>query len=326
VSGSIVCTGDQVYVTGRVGNQNRNSSQDDDLDSMSRRLFPRKSHCLGLSGIAVSALLALFVPGLLAQGVKTPVVELPLPGEWSEQRNWVAGRDPRQNFAFYDGTKGTVLYIQKKNSPLKAEELEQLIQQLKKTEPELTEHPGFARFLASSYFLFPEDYLKQVSGDVDATTLIGQAARLLAYRSPNQEVNRHEKTPRMWDVEKVKGDAQWFYVSQLTPGFIVKKWGDAPAVEEEYAPTKLTLAERRRTNAGEILLFELETVDSPPDKAIERFQMPPALRGQRIRYGWVVYAPQGFPTTEPVLNLVFATAANSGVDCNLLSSLLSQRK
>lgn len=282
----------------------------------------RKSARLGLDVLAVSALVAVFAPGLLPQGVKTPVVELPLPGEWSERPNWVAGRDLPQIFAFYEGTTGTVLYIQKSNSPWKAEELEDLIRQFKETEPELTEHPGFARFLASSFFLFPVDYLKQVSGEVDAPIVMGQAARLLAYRSPNQRVNRHDKTPLMWDVKKVKGDAQWFYVSQLTPDFIVKKSGDASAVEEEYAPTKLTLAERRRTNVGETLLFELETVDFPPEKAIERFQMPPTLRGQRIRYGWVAYAPEGFSTTEPVLNFVFATAASSGVDCNVLSDLL----
>jgi len=75
-----------------------------------------------------------------------------------------------------------------------------------------------------------------------------------------------------------------------------------------------------------LLLFELETVYPSAEGAIERFQMPQSLKGQKVRYGWFAYGREGLTVGKPVLNLVFATPANSGFDCNVLARYLTQAK
>ncbi len=262
---------------------------------------------------------------LLAQGIQSPLVDLPLPGDWEERPEWVAEAARPEKLVFYDRMNGTVLHIRRRTEPFKVEELPELMRQFQRTESGLTKRSGFARFLAIAFFPLPKAYVKQVAQVLDPPqVIIGQAARIFSYRFPGQKIGRRTKAPRIWDVKKVEGNAQNFYVSQLTPGFFIGKHAAALAIEEEYARTWLTRAELRRTNGGEALLFELETEQPAVKKAVKRFRMPPTLKNQQIRFGWIEYSPEGFTAAKPSLSIVFATPLNSGLDCDAVLGYLAR--
>ena len=272
---------------------------------------------LFLKALVASTLAIFYASHALAQGIETPLIDLPLPGNWQLRPDWVEGRDSPLLFPFYEKEQGSMLYIRGGDWPWKAEELQEIIGQLKQIKAEPTARTGFAHFLAKSWFSFPAWYRVQAPVarrpvSPDGWALIGRGD------NPNET--------RIWDDKKVHGDAEWFYVSQLTPGFIRTKRQGISGVTTEYAPTKLTLAERHQIGTGELLLFELETVYPSAERAVERFQMPQSLKGQRVRYGWVAYGRDGLTVGKPVLNFVFATSAKSGLDCNVLSRYLTQAK
>lgn len=255
-----------------------------------------------------------FASQILAQGVNTPSIDLAIPGDWQARPEWVQGRVTPPIFPFYEREQGTALYIRGGEWPWKAEELENFIGQMKQILAEPTAHPGFAHFLATAWFPFPPGYLKKapLAKEPALQTDFGPARRGLIQT-------------RIWDY-KVSGDAMWFYVSQLTPGHMEKKVLTENVIQTEYLPMNLTLAERTQIGGQDFLLFELETVDSSAEKAAERFQMPPSIKGQRLRYGWIAYAAEGLTVGKPVINLVFATVITSGLDCKSLSSVVAHAK
>ncbi|HKW35858.1 MAG TPA: hypothetical protein VJN92_22825 [Candidatus Acidoferrum sp.] len=287
-------------------------------------MFLGKPLLLFLKSFAASTLAIFLASQTLAQvrtsnefiGIKAPAIDLPLPGNWQARPDWVESRDSPPLFPFYENEQGTVLYIRGGDWPWKAEELGKIVEQLKQIEAEPTAHPGFAHFLAKSWFSFPLGYLKQAP-------LAKEPVRD-GWISPYGSINPNNT--RIWDDKHVQGDAEWFYVSQLTPGHIHTRHDGKSFISTEYAPTKLTLAERRQVGIGELLLFELETVYPSAERAIDRFQMPQSLKGQRVRYGWVAYGREGLNVGKPVLNFVFATSAKSGLDCSVLSGYLPQAK
>lgn len=274
----------------------------------------------------VSLAVLMFTSSLLAQGINTPIVKLDLPGNWQEQPEWVAHVNLPEKFAFYEQSSGSILHIRRTQLPWKVEALDKVIEQLKATETRLTERPGFARFLASAYFLFPVDYVKEVARVFDpAPVIVGQAARILAYKSPERSGAGRSKAPRMWEVKKVRGDAEWFYVSQLTPGFVTKRLNGGLATEEAYAPVQLTRGERRSVGPGEALIFEMETKQPAGERAVKNFSMPATVKGQRIRYGWVLYSRDRFGDTTEVITIAFGTPLNSGVSCEAILAALQSR-
>jgi hypothetical protein len=236
-----------------------------------------------------------------AQGIQTSLVNLPFDGEWQAHPEWLKGIDVPEKFVFYDRVRGSVVHIRRTRLPWNANELDDVIRQFRTTESGLTKRPGFARFLALAFLPLPESYTRDMG----------------------QFFYKPGKVPQLWDIRKVEANAQNFYVSQLTPGFIVVSASSrGVALEEEYAPTKLTSNERRKINGGEALLFELETEGPAVDKVVSHFQMPLSISNQRIRYGWIMYAADGFRTGIDVLQIAFATPQNSELDCEKVLATL----
>jgi hypothetical protein len=60
-----------------------------------------------------------------------------------------------------------------------------------------------------------------------------------------------------------------------------------------------------------LLVFEVETEKPGSDQALKRFHMPTGLKDQKIRYGWVQFAPGGIASGQGVLSVAYAVPANS---------------
>jgi hypothetical protein len=146
-----------------------------------------------------------------------------------------------------------------------------------------------------AFFLLPDDYMK-ASGIMDIVG--GKAARI----------------KRIWEIKSSKGNVQSFYVSQLMPGMTATVSNGDATIQMESAPNKVTRAERRKFNAGEVLIGELETEKLVSKNLLEWFGLPPTFTDQRVRYTYVCYAPHGFDTTTGTFVMVMGAPVNSGLD------------
>lgn len=159
-------------------------------------------------------------------------------------------------------------------------------------------HPRFARFLAEEVFKPPDAYFKA------NVPFIGKAIK----------GGKQVDTLYIWDMKGIKGNVHLFYIAQLTPRVVAVMKGKAVHIGPEFVPLRMTRAERRTIGKGEALVFELETEKPAIERAVKRFKMPLSIKGQRIRYGLVFYADQGF-AAEPPIRIVFATPVGTGLDC-----------
>jgi len=77
---------------------------------------------------------------------------------------------------------------------------------------------------------------------------------------------------------------------------------------------------------GDVLVFEIETDKPANEPALKRFRMPPALKEQRIRYGWVQFAPGGIASGQGVLSVAFATPGNSKLNIDEVAKQVTAAK
>lgn len=233
-------------------------------------------------------ILILISQPLFAQGIQSTIINLPLSGNWrpaAEIQN--DGSAPGVEF-FYDQNSGTILQM-RHDYQIRA--VNEIAQQFK-TAGQAGATPEGAKILMMSMFPLPPRYRQSISS-----------------------VLHEGHVPKLWEVREA-GNAQWFYVSQLFGGYRVTGGGNSSELLEQFQPTRVTHAENKSAGRGDALLFEAETERGAPDAAIKRFKLPPAIKDQRLRYGWIQYSPGGISSSESIISLAFATPVNSGIDVN----------
>jgi hypothetical protein len=239
--------------------------------------------------VIVAAVLSLLVAlPAFPQGIQCSILNLPLSGNWHQadeiQRDGMA---PGAQI-FYDQNTGTLLQVRNDYQIRSVAEISQQF----KTAGQSGATPEGSKILMMSMFPLPPKYIQAVSGSL------------------------HEgHVPKLWEV-KDPGNAQWFYVSQLFGGYHVSGGTNSSEVREEYMPLRVTRAEHRMAGRGDALVFEAETERAAPEAAIKRFKLPPSIRDQRLRYGWIQFSPGGVTSSESIISLSFATPVNSTFDVN----------
>lgn len=245
-----------------------------------------------------------------AQEVPTPLLHVTLPGTWKETPQWAANVGLEEVQAFYDGSTGSLMYIGRSGAmpSAKADELAQGFPQVSRgllgtgmSETDLQ------RKLGAAFFLLPDDYM-EASGITDLVG--GKAARI----------------KRIWEIKSSKGNVQSFYVSQLTPGMTVTVSNGTATIQMESARNKVTPAERRKLNAGEVLIGELETEQPVSKNIVKWFGLPPTFTDQRVRYTYIAYADHGFDTATRVFVIVLGAPVDSGLDADAVLKGLGMPK
>lgn len=252
---------------------------------------------------AACAFLACFVLGVglisaAAQGIQSPMVNLPLNGKWQQALDIEKDSAPGAQ-VFYDQVSGTVLQMRYDFQLRAVADISQQFLNAGKS----TASPECSKILMSSMFPLPSKYTQSISGTI--------------YQG---------KTPKLWEV-KDPGNAAWFYVSQLFGGYHVTGSDRNTEIHEEFVPLRVILAEHKATSNGDALLFEAETEKAAPEIAIKRFKLPASVKDQRLRYGWIQFSPGGMTSSESIISLAFATPVNSGFDVNtVLEQLVGNYK
>jgi hypothetical protein len=85
-------------------------------------------------------------------------------------------------------------------------------------------------------------------------------------------------------------------------------------------------AEQRPVTGGDVLVFEVETERPAGEPALKRFRMPAGLKDQKIRYGWVQFAPGGIASGQGVLSVAYAVGANSSLTIDEVTQQVSTAK
>lgn len=223
-----------------------------------------------------------------SQGIQSSILNLTLSGDWRQAAD--VEKDcttPGVQF-FMDQKSGTLVQL-RHDYEIRA--VNEIAQQFKNAGSS-SFTPESSRILMKSMFQLPSKYTQAVSGDIHTG-----------------------HTPKLWET-KDPGNAQWFYVSQLFGGYRVVGSGNASEVQEQYLPLRVTRAEHRSAGRGDALVFEAETEKAPPEFVIKKFKLPPSLKEQKLRYGWIQYSPGGMSSSEPIISLAFATPVSSGLDVN----------
>jgi len=248
------------------------------------------------SAIIASFLFLFATQFLSAQGIQSSIVNLTLTGNWKQAADIEKDGIAPGVQVFYDQTTGTILQLRNDYQIRAVNEISQQF----RTAGQAGATPDGAKILMMSMFPLPAKYVQAVSSSIHD----GHVAKL-------------------WDV-KDPGNAQWFYVSQLFGGYHVSGGSNSSEVVEQYFPLHVTRAENKSAGRGDALLFEAETEKGAPDAAIKRFKLPPSIKDQRLRYGWIQYSPGGITSSESIISLAFATPVNSGIDVNTVLDQLVQ--
>lgn len=238
--------------------------------------------------------------------IETPILKMSLPGQWEPRPEFA--KEVKERFAFYDKANGNLLYLQKLEKAVSPQAMSELVTNMPIAETFWGEapHPQLARFIATQFFPLPESYHTANGPNIRDAMKSGKTDTLY-----------------VWDMKGVEGDAQLYYTSQLIPRIAVAKVNGKLNVGEEYVSLRVARAEKVTVPEGEAVLFDLETERTAVDRAIERFGMPEGLKGQRIRYSWVIYGPSGFAAGPPISALV-AASASSPLDSNAILNALRQ--
>ncbi len=230
-----------------------------------------------------------------AQGIQTPIINLPLAGAWQPcldvQNEW---RQPNQ-YVFCDTASGALVQI--------------------RAQYELRSVQQISQFFATAG--------QQSAGDIEASKLLVSSvfpipSKYITAISP--VLHNGGKPPHLWEV-KEPGNRGWFYLAQLFGGFRVTGGSTSSQAMEEYYPIRVTRAEHKSVTLGEALLFEAETEKPPLEAVAKKYKFPAESVAQRVRYGWIQYAPGGVGSGNGVVSVVFAAPVNSGLD---VTSVLQQ--
>jgi len=218
-----------------------------------------------------------------AQEISSTYADLMIPGQWQSGKQFAA--DQFGSDIFYDAATGSVVQVSQQAGMQKVTEI-------------------------SKFFTVTKSSSKDASG------LMSVAAFPLPFvytEKASKDLAKGSKPPRIWDVKDGEGNPLWFYASQLFDEYRVHDSGGSSEVSEEYLPVRVTKAEHQSVGGGDALLFEVESEKPATDAALKRFHMPAAFKDQRVRFGWVQFAPGGIASGQGVLSVAFATATGSNL-------------
>jgi hypothetical protein len=234
--------------------------------------------------------------GLSAQQIQSAFADLTVPGHWQEGKQFAAAHFGTD--VFYDSTTGAVLQISQQGGMERVGEI-------------------------AKYFGGSQGATREAAGVMSAA----EFPLPLAYTArASKDLAKGNKPPKLWDMKEGEGNPLWFYVSQLFDDYRMRDVGGGSEVHEEYLPVHVSKAEQRAVTGGDVLLFEVETDRPAGEAALKRFHMPAGLKDQKVRYGWVQFAPGGIASGQGVLSAAFATAANSSLTIDDVAKQVSEAK
>lgn len=250
-----------------------------------------------LSAVVLAAGLA------AAQGIRSPVAQLNLPGQWQERQEWLAGIEAPGGQVYYDAASATVVHLRPGDASWAEADLTAVVAQLREMEQGATSYPSVARVISSAFFPLPAAYRQRVT-----RTNPGRRG-----------------FPRLWETDAAAGNAQLFYASQLTPGLSARKVGKDTYYAEDFVGMRLLAGDRRAVGGGEAVVFEMETTAPAVAEAAARFEIAPAA-GARLRYGWVLYAPGSFTQAAGMVSVGYAAPAGSAVTAQAIVEALASSR
>jgi hypothetical protein len=246
--------------------------------------------------VALVLLIAAFTPALHAQQIQSTFADLTIPGQWQAAKQFAAAHFGFD--IFYDSGSGAVLQISQQGGMEKVGEI-------------------------AKYFGGSQSATRDAAGVMSAA----EFPLPLAYTErASKDLSKGTKPPKLWDMKEGEGNPLWFYASQLFDDYRMRDIGRGSEVQEEYLPVHVSKAEQRAVAGGDVLLFEVETDRPASEPALKRFHMPAGLKDQKVRFGWVQFAPGGIASGQGVLSAAFAVAANSSLTIDDVAKQVAEAK
>ena len=242
-------------------------------------------------------LVAAFTSALHSQQIQSTFADLTVPGHWQEAKQFAAAHFGTD--IFYDSATGAVFQISQQGGLEKVGEIAKYF-----GGPQNGSTREAAGVMSAAEFPLPLAYTERASKDLVKGT----------------------KPPKLWDMKEGEGNPLWFYASQLFDDYRMRDTGKGAEVNEEYLPVHVSKAEQRAVTGGDVLLFEVETDRPANEAALKRFHMPAGLKDQKVRYGWVQFAPGGIASGQGVLSAAFAVAADSSLTIDDVAKQVSAAK
>ncbi len=231
--------------------------------------------------LLVTFLIASHAANCYSQEIQSTYTDLTLPGHWQSGQGFVPAKFGTD--INYDPGTGAVVLISAQGGMQSVANISKFF-----ANPSITGKDA-AEVMSAATFPIPRAYTEKVSKDL-ANGI---------------------KPPKMSEVKEGEGNPLWFYASQLFDEYRVRAAGGSSVVSEEFSTVRVTKAEQQSVKGGDALLFEVETEKPANDAALKRFHMPPAVKDQRVRFGWVQFATGGIASGQGVLSVGFAVPANS---------------
>jgi len=231
-----------------------------------------------------------------SQEIQSTYADLTIPGQWQSGKQFASGQSGSD--IFYDANTGAVVQISQQAGMLRVGEIAKFFDATNSTRKDA------AGLMSAAAFPLPFVYTEKASKDLAKGT----------------------KPPRIWDVKEGDGNPMWFFASQLFDTYQVRDSGGSSEVREEFLPVRVVRAEQKSVTGGDVLLFEVESDKPAPESVLKRFHMPPAFKDQRVRYGWVQFAPGGIASGQGVLSVAFATATGSSLTIDEVAKQVASAK
>ena len=253
----------------------------------STRLIFRGYILLLIAGLAVTC---------HSQEIHSTYADMTIPGQWEAAKQFaliMSGAD-----VYYDAGTGTVVQIIQQPGMQKVGEIAKFFSGTNASSKEA------AGVMSVAVFPLPFVYTERASKDLVKGT----------------------KPPKIWDVKEGEGNPLWFYASQLFDNYQMHDFGGSSEVTESFLPVHVTKAEQHAVAGGDALLFEVESEKPATEAALKRFHMPAGYKDQKIRFGWVQFAPGGIASGQGVLSVSFATAVNSTLNTEEVAKAVSAAK
>jgi hypothetical protein len=218
-----------------------------------------------------------------SQEIQSTYADLTIPGQWQSGKQF--GGAQSGSDVYYDAGTGAVVQISQQSGMQKVGEI-------------------------AKFFTVTSGNSKDAAGLMSAAAF---PVPFVYTEKASKDLAKGNKPPRVWELKEGDGNPLWFYASQLFDDYHVHDSGGASEVREEYLPVRVTRAEQKSIVGGDALLFEVVSEKPAAEVALKRFHMPPAFKDQRVRYGWVQFAPGGIASGQGVLSVAFATADGSSL-------------
>ena len=251
--------------------------------------------CIVARALLISLVLG-FCARVPAQQIESTFADLSLPGNWQSAKQFASAQFGSD--IFYDSTTGSLLQISQQAGMEKAGDIAKFFGSVHGPSREA------AADMSAAAFPLPLAYTERASKDL----------------------GKGNKPPKLWDMKEGEGNPEWFYASQLFDDYRMRDAGGSSEVTEEYLDVSVNQAEQRSVIGGDVLLFEVETEKPAGEPALKRFRMPAGLKDQKIRYGWVQFAPGGIASGQGVLSVAYAIPANSSLTIDEVAKQVSAAK